>query len=164
MTRHRYRLNPLHKDQSLHAPLPPDFLIRGPRPDDTGELAALMLDAYQGSVDDDGETIEDALKEVESYFAKKSGKLLLDFSYVCLIDGEIQSAVLLSLWQKTPLLAYVMTRSDWKGRGLAGRLLRLALAGLSNAGFRSAEAYVTEGNIPSERLLASLGFLRVADR
>ena len=34
-------------------------------------LAGLMLDSYRGTIDYDGETIEDAMREVESYFSRQ---------------------------------------------------------------------------------------------
>lgn len=43
---------------------------RHPTPEDTNELATLMLDAYEGTVDADGsETLDDARTEVSGYFA-----------------------------------------------------------------------------------------------
>jgi RimJ/RimL family protein N-acetyltransferase len=160
--RHHYRVNLPIRDAASRPAFPPDSLVRILRHDDAAELAALMLDAYRGSVDDDGETLADALNEVESYFTGKSGAPLLEHSHVCLIDGEIQSAVLISLWQNTPLVAYLMTRAAWKGKGLVQRLLVRSLHSLGDAAFGSAEAFVTEGNIPSERLLASVGFVGAA--
>ena len=41
-----------------------------------------MLDAYRGTIDDEGETLEDALAEVDRTFAGEYGEFLGAFSRV----------------------------------------------------------------------------------
>jgi L-amino acid N-acyltransferase YncA len=54
-----------------------------------------------------------------------------------------------------------MTRSSFKGKGLGKTIVHMALQRVRGAGYDGAVAFVTEGNIPSERLLVGLGFRRV---
>jgi GNAT superfamily N-acetyltransferase len=119
--------------------------VRQPHPDDLEALAELMLSAYRGTIDDDGETLEDAIREVRSFF---DGAPLLEASLVAEDRAGLRSACLVSRYDGSPLVAYVMTRPGSKGRGHAGRLLRVLAA-------------ITDGNTPSERLFRRLGFTRI---
>jgi RimJ/RimL family protein N-acetyltransferase len=141
-----------------HEARPPDDGTRHATPDDHEPLAQLMLDAYDGTIDYDGETIVEARDEVRRYL---DGAPLLDCSWVRIEDGEPVSAVLVG-WstRDCPIVSYVMTTPAWKGQGLAADLLARALASLSGLGHQDVVAWVTEGNTPSERLLARAGFGR----
>ena len=133
--------------------------IRAPAPDDADGLAQLMLDAYLGTIDYDGENLEDARTEIDEYF---SSDPMLDCSQVVEIDGELAAATLVSIWEEgAPLVAYVMTRSVRKGQGLARVVLVSALDCLARTAKRQVHAFITEGNTASERLFASLGAVRV---
>jgi GNAT superfamily N-acetyltransferase len=136
--------------------------MRRPAPADRETLAALMIDAYRGTIDDGGETLEDARAEVDSYFAGRSGAPLLDASRLIEVGGAPAAACLVSLWRDTPLVAYVMTAAAWKGRGLARALLDDSFAALRAAGYTEVRAAITKGNTPSERLLGGAGFARFA--
>lgn len=128
--------------------------------DDLHALAALMLDAYVGTIDYDDEGYEDAVVEVEGYLA---GTPLLDYSFAIAIDGELASAVLVRLEEGQPFISYVMTRATHKGEGLARLLTNRALATLMDAGHEGVVLYITEGNLPSEALFRSLGAKPVPD-
>ena len=137
----------------------PDDHTRHPVADDHEPLARLMLTAYDGTIDYDGETIVDARDEVRRYF---DGNPLLDCSWLRLEDAEPVSAVLVG-WstRDCPIVSYVMTAPSRKAQGLAADLLARALASLASHGHADVVAWVTEGNTPSERLLARAGFRRV---
>lgn len=138
--------------------------FRSPTAEDLDELAALMLDAYRGTVDADGdETLEVARDEVRGYFEGRSGAPHLEHSRVAVDDGRIVSAVLVSEFEGTPLIAYVLTAADQKGRGLAGALTRLAMRSLADAGRDRVHLWVTAGNAPAERIYERLGFTEVED-
>lgn len=128
--------------------------IRAPSLADADGLAQLMLDAYNGTIDYDGESIEDARIEIEEFF---SSEPILECSRVVDTGGELAAATLVSLWDGTPLVAYVMTRSSSKGRGLAREVLVAAIDCLARTSNPQVQAFITEGNTPSERLFASLG-------
>ena len=142
-------------------PLDPKFLMKCVSISDADDLAAMMLDAYRGTIDYQGEDIEDARQEILGYFCGKSGGTdLRELSRVISQDDRPISACLSakSDQRKYPLVAYSMTRNSYKGMGLARYLLATVLHELKSAGHLGVMAVITEGNIPSERLFGSAGF------
>ena len=135
----------------------PDSAYDRPTKDDHESLASLMLDAYTGTIDYDGETIDDAHQEVGSYF---SGKPLLECSNLYFERGILVSACLVAIYNdsRTPIVSYVMTRARDKRTGLARRLLEASICDLGRAGYKQVGAWITDGNEPSERLHRSLQF------
>ncbi len=132
-------------------------VTRPPEPGDAEALAQLMLDAYLGTIDYDGENIEDARAEVDEFF---SSEPLLACSRVIEIEGVLAAACLLSTWEGSPLVAYVMTGSSSKRHGLARAVLLDSMDCL-RVTQREAFAFITEGNTASERLFMGLGAVRV---
>ena len=132
--------------------------FRNPTPDDLPNLAELMLSAYEGTIDYGGETLDETVDEVRSYFEGRSGEPLLDCSFVALdLDAPV-SACLISLWEGGPLLAYTYTGKLWKGQGLATGLVQLSINALHARGQQSLALWVTVGNAPAEHVYARLGF------
>ncbi len=123
------------------------------------QLGSLMMDAYAGTVDYEGETEEQAVEEVDDYLA---GAAYLPVSYVMDDGGAIQSACLVSCPVGIPLIGYVMTRAEQKNRGLAAALLDASIHAIWAAGHEEARAFITEGNLPSERIFTRAGFEVIA--
>jgi RimJ/RimL family protein N-acetyltransferase len=123
-----------------------------------------MLDAYAGTIDDDGETLADARKEIDSYLAGSAGKPLLSASGLLFVSNTLASACLASYWDQegSPLIAYLMTGASWKNRGFARLLLREVLHSLIDRGYTQVRAFITDGNLPSEKIFRREGFARVA--
>jgi RimJ/RimL family protein N-acetyltransferase len=139
--------------------------LRGLQPGDVPALAELMLDAYRGTIDDEGETLEDALNEVKAFLAgERGGKPYPDLSILCFAGDRLVSACLVGEWQsrRQPIIAYLLTLPTWKRRGLARLALMSALQALKEQGYTQVRAVITRGNVPSEQLFTSLGFTRVA--
>jgi RimJ/RimL family protein N-acetyltransferase len=147
---------------------PPDGLglslsVREPTPNDREPLAALMLEAYRGTIDFDGdETLEIALNEVDSFFAGRSGPPLVEHSRIALDGDAIVSVSLISLYEGLPLVAYTYTDPAWKGRGAGTALLRASMASVCAGGFDQIGLFVTPGNQPAESIYERLGFVDVA--
>lgn len=118
-----------------------------------------MLDAYVGTIDYEGEDFDDALEEVRSFLTNARSRL--DRSFVVEDDGEIVSAVLVSVGEDGPFIGYVMTLPSHKGRGLARHVLHHALSHLAADGYARVVAYITDGNVASEGLFHSIGAVRV---
>ena len=132
----------------------PDVEVRQLAPTDRDALARLMLDAYIGTIDYEGETLEGAVDEVDSWLEDSP---LLDQSYGAIIDGQIVSAVLVMVVDDAPFIASVMTDPAHKGSRLARVVIEAAMTSMKRAGFSHVAFYITRGNTPSERLFAAIG-------
>lgn len=142
----------------------PQLFMRPAHPADIKALAELMLEAYRGTIDYDGETIEDCISEVQAYLAgQRGGQPLLAESRLYFDGDTLVSACLVGEWddRRQPIVAYVMTRPEWKGRGLAKQVIKAALTALIEKGYTAVRAVITAGNTPSERVFSGLGFQRV---
>ncbi len=127
----------------------------------TGDLIALsqlMLDAYRGTIDDEGETLEDAISEVQRTFASEYGTFLEDCSFLIERDGQALSATLVTLWHEAPLVAFVMTHPSAKNNGLGAFLLKKSINALLARGYRELYLGVTKGNLPAQHLYEKLSF------
>lgn len=134
------------------------------QPPDAGGLADLMIEAYRGTIDYDGETVDEAAQEIEAFLAgERGGPPIHNASRLAFAGPQLVGACLAVDWSErhSPLIAYVMTRAGWKGRGVGKRLLDASLQQLQALGYREARAVITVGNTPSERLFAGCGFLPV---
>jgi CHAD domain-containing protein/GNAT superfamily N-acetyltransferase len=113
-----------------------------------------MLDAYRGTIDSEDEILDDAVDEIDGWLADSP---MLEHSLGIEMDGRLVSAVLVSLIDDAPFIGYVITDPAFKGRGLGKASVASALASMAAAGHDRAVLYITEGNVPSERLFATVG-------
>jgi GNAT superfamily N-acetyltransferase len=142
---------------------PTDIACRTAEPSDQEALAALMLDAYRGTIDYEDESLDDALREIGDTFSGSYGRFMSDCSLV--FDGEagLSSACLVTLLNEgkpdeTPLLAFTMTRKRDQRRGLSSALILRSVATLSGLGYSRLSLGVTVDNTPARRLYEKLGF------
>jgi ribosomal protein S18 acetylase RimI-like enzyme len=143
---------------TLVRPLP---AVRAPIAADRDALARVMLDAYRGTIDYEGETIVEAWAEVDAWLA--SPEPLLDLSLVALEAGGIVGAALLSRVDGMPFVAYLYTDPAWKRRGIAEGLARTVMTSLAAAGEDRIHLWVTAGNTTAERIYERLGFVDVPE-
>ncbi len=149
---------------SLSSPLPgPSIDCRAVSNADAPALADLMLDAYRGTVDYNGETLEDARSEIDRTMAGAYGRFLPDCSFVAASAGDLQSACLITLLNEgspdvVPLLAFSMTRPSAQRRGLASALILQSARALAAAGHTRLSLVVTAANLPARRTYDKLGF------
>lgn len=155
--KHRYAID---LAASLSTKRPTNAYLRPLAPDDREALSHLMLDAYIGTIDYEGETIVEAREAVDDWLADSP---LLAHSFGATIDGRLVSAVLLMTVDDAPFIAIVMTASDHKDSGLASAVVASAIESLRTAHRDTVTLYITEGNAPSERLFASFGATAVPD-
>ncbi len=139
-------------------PVPSPLTIRPVREDDREGLAVLMLEAYRGTVDDEGEDLGGAREEVRRTFDGQYGRFLPGSSVVTEDERGLVGATLVTMWEGLPLVAFTMTRPDMKGRGVATALMTRSLDLLRDAGHDSVQLVVTEGNDSAIRLYERLGF------
>ncbi len=135
-------------------------LVRGDISLKLEAMAALMIGAYEGTIDYDGESLKDAVTEVQSYLEVGELQPLLECSWLFFLNGTLASACLVSqrAGGQTPLIAYIMTGGEWKNQGLAKIVLAASLECLGDTGFSQVTAFITDGNEPSERLFEGYGF------
>jgi len=125
-------------------------------------LAELLIAAYAGTVDDGGETSEEALAEIDRTLADAYGPFLAPCSFVVERDGTLLAPSLITRWQEAPLVAFVMVAPHAQRQGLAEQTLRCSMAALWEQGETTLTLFVTDGNTPAQRLYARMGF-RPAD-
>lgn len=135
-------------------------LVRGDISFNLETMANLMISAYEGTVDYDDESLQDALAEVQSYLEVGEVQPLLACSWLFFLSGTLASACLVSqrAGGQNPLIANIMTGGVWKNQGLAKIVLAASLDSLGNAGFSQVVAFIAEGNGHSERLFRGFGF------
>ena len=79
------------------------------------------------------------------------------------MDDTVVSASLCSgSWAQEVWIAYVVTGPAWKGHGLATVAVAESVRRIRARTGVEILAAVTDGNTPSERMLTSIGFDRVA--
>lgn len=130
------------------------------RTTDAPELSLLLYAAFRGTVDDEGDTLEDARREIEKTFSGVYGRFLSDGSFVVEAGGALASACLVSWYEATdsPLVVFAMTRPESKRRGMARTLLQTSMNALLDAGHERLTLIVTRDNEPAIRLYSGLGF------
>ena len=121
----------------------------------------MLLAAYRGTVDDEGETESDAIGEVERTLEGYYGPFLPEASFVGENGGQIVGACLVSLFEDRPCLLYVVVHPDVQRRGLGGALITASGNALVVAEHRELDLFVTEANEPAVTLYRKLGFEQV---
>lgn len=161
--RHQYFLDLAGFDPRHSEAAAPGLDLSAPQAPDTDALAELMLEAYRGTIDYEGETMVESIAEVQGWWdAARAGPPLADVSRLAFAGPRLVSACLVSDFQERqfPLIAYVMTHPEWKRRGAAKLVLGAVLEALQMEGYCEIRTVITEGNTASERLFDGMGFHR----
>jgi ribosomal protein S18 acetylase RimI-like enzyme len=127
---------------------------------DAHDLAILLYSAFRGTIDDEGEAFEGAVREIEKTLAGDYGQLLTDCSFVIAQGEFLVSACLISWYKPTdsPFVVFTMTRPEFKEKGMARFLLKRSINALMDQGYSQLTLIVTRGNEPAQNLYESLGF------
>lgn len=142
----------------LHFPMSLDFDCKHVDLTHAKSLALLMDSAYRGTIDYEGETLEQCLAEMHDTINGKYGPFIQEASFVLYHENKSVAAVLVTEWKGYPLVAHTMTDSRFQGKGLAKFLLGRSVSALSNTKWKELFLVVTEGNIAAEKLYLSVGF------
>jgi RimJ/RimL family protein N-acetyltransferase len=156
MKRHQYHLN-LNDLRQPTVKLEAGLSVRNPGQHDIEALAPLVLNAYRGTLDDEGEDLDDARAFVVSSMSEEP---ILAASWLAFSGDEPVSAILIRRWKQHPLVTFIVTHPDHRRRKLALALAERAMSSLLDMREARVVAFITEGNTASERLFARLGFER----
>ena len=126
-------------------------------------LGELMLAAYRGTVDDEGETLEDAVAEVGQLLDGSHGPFLFDASFVAEDEDGPIGCSLVAIWESVPLLCYLVVHPRAQRRGVGTQLIAMTGNALAAAGHPELDLFVTQANEPAVGLYRKLGF-RVVER
>ena len=134
--------------------------IRNISNEDAHLLGSLMLDAYKDTIDYEGESLEDAVSEVQATLNGKYGPFLEKSSFLAEKDGKAISLSIVTRFGevKNPLLAFSMTHPEYKNQGFASYLLKRTINALLDDDFNELYLVVTEGNKPALHLFKKMGF------
>ena len=155
-TRSEYRLTPLPAVSAAATP-PRRAIVRVPEHSDRAQLATAILDAYRGTIDDEGEDLPAARGAVDDWLSR----LEQPHSVVLKEDGQILAVSFVVDVAGRKYIDPVATVSRRKRDGLGRAAVEFSLRSLYAHGVHEVGAVITDGNIASEQLFADLGFVRV---
>ena len=156
MIKDRVRMNlVLEKQKVIHKEN-----IRNISNKDTHILGSLMLNAYRGTIDYDGESLDDAISEVQATLEGKYGPFLEKCSFLIEEDKKAISASIITWFDevKKPFLAFLMTHPKYKNQGHGTYLLKRSINVLLDDGYKELYLVVTNGNRPAQHLFKKMGF------
>lgn len=161
MTRRRseHRLARASDAAALDGSTPPTTMLRPVRVTDRDALATTVLDAYRGTVDDEGEGDDEARAAIDEWFAR------IEWSHSFVIEQDEQLVALCFVIRLggRHYIDPIATIASAKRQGYGRSAALAALRSLAAAGVQEVGAVITDGNVPSERLFTALGFVRVGD-
>ncbi len=129
---------------------------RHPVDADRDALAALLLDGYRSTIDDEGEDLDDAYIAIDQYLDRIERR----HSFVVFEQDIVVAFSFVVVVNEIHYIDPVVVAPARKQRGLARSTVQLCLASLAAVGVAEVGATITDGNIASERLFAGLGFGR----
>jgi len=154
-TRSEYRLATIDPAALPAAATP----LRPPTPADRAAIAHLLLDAYRGTVDDEGETLDDALEAADLWLHLA----IAPHSVVLEEDGRLRALSFVVVVDDRMFIDPIVVAASATRRGLGASMVAASLRSLHTSGITEVGATITDGNVPSERLFAALGFTRVGE-
>ena len=160
LSRSRYRLA---AHTTAARVLPAGLQVRTVEDGDDAALGRLMDRAYAGTIDEQLGGNSDGAVEVASW---RDEPALAEVS-VAVVDADdtlVAASLCSGDWDREVWIAYVITEPAWKGRGLATVAVDESVRRIRARADVEVLAAVTDGNTPSERMLASIGFERVGVR
>jgi GNAT superfamily N-acetyltransferase len=145
-------IGPQHLDEK--------FFARNITHSDYQSLGNLMLEAYRGTVDYDGESLEDSIGEMKGTLEGQYGSFIEPASYLIKVNGMSCAAAIFTTneKEKLPLLTFAMTHPAFKNKGMSKYLIRKGLNALLDLGYRDCFLVVTEGNQPAQSMYEKMGF------
>lgn len=127
---------------------------------DAKALGDLLFYAYRGTVDDQGETIDDALIEAKNTLDGFYGLVIWPASFVIERNGELLAGLVVTAWPRENdyLLAFSVTRPEYREQGFATELIRLSQKELFRMEGRKLALFVNERNYKAISIYRKCGF------
>lgn len=135
----------------------PDLDVRPAADFPIVDLATLLLAAYRGTIDDEGEDLDDAIAAIEHYL-----DLARTDRAAVLVDrtGPIALCFVVTVGG-TEYIDPIVVAPDRKRERIGLALVSWMLHRLRSDDVEEVGATITDGNVASERLFGGLGFRRV---
>jgi len=115
-----------------------------------------MLDAYKGTIDDEGESVDDALEAVDQYLSR----MVHEHSFVVTEEDRVVAMVFVVVVDGVFYVDPIAVAADRKRSRVGRDAARILLNSLALEGVTEVGATVTDGNVASEHLFLGLGFTR----
>lgn len=128
---------------------------------DIKKVATTMLEAYKGTVDQQEETLEEAIREVEKITNDGYGPFIAEASYWIELNNEAAAVICINLWNGRPLITEIYTGKNYHRQGLARTLILASMNTLFHKGYSEIELNVTLENTKALHLYNSLGFTKI---
>ncbi|MGI0149211.1 MAG: GNAT family N-acetyltransferase [Thermoplasmata archaeon] len=147
---------------------PPAFPLAHPEALDVDDVAAFLMRAYEGHMEQQFGMHVGSVEEWDDYVTSiwkgETGAYLPLGSWLTRDEGGIVGVALASHWMGSPLLAEIGVRKDRRGQGVARGLIVATMNALVDLGYDRLALYVTIGNDPATHLYESLGFRNAGAR
>ncbi|WP_166669576.1 GNAT family N-acetyltransferase [Paenisporosarcina antarctica] len=127
---------------------------------DITKVATTMLEAYEGTVDQQEETLEQAILEVEKIINNGYGAFISEASFWIEMNDESAAVICINLWSGTPLITEIYTGKKYLNQGMASLLIRSSMNTLYQMGYDVIELNVTVANVKAIDLYEKLGFVQ----
>lgn len=124
-------------------------------------FAKHFLEAFNGTIDDEGERLADWLIEITDTCDGKYGPIMEEHSFYMKEKEKIVASTVVALFRGIPLIIYVAVDPKYRGQGLAKKLLKKKLNSFCNSKHQEVFLVVTSGNLPAEMIYKKLGFKSV---
>lgn len=127
---------------------------------DITKVAATMLEAYQGTVDQQEETVQETIIEVEKILNDGYGPFISEASYWIEMNEEAAAVICINLWNEKPLITEIYTGKKFLHQGMASTLIKASMATLNRMGHDELALNVTVENLNALKLYEKLGFVQ----
>lgn len=127
---------------------------------DVTKVATTMLEAYEGTVDQQEETLEQAILEVKKIIKNGYGPFISEASFWIDMNDEAAAVICINLWNGTPLITEIYTGKQYLHQGMASLLIRTSMNTLYRMGYDEIVLNVTVANLKAIDLYEKLGFVR----
>ncbi|HSO57307.1 MAG TPA: GNAT family N-acetyltransferase [Paenisporosarcina sp.] len=125
---------------------------------DITKIAAAMFEAYEGTVDQQEETVEEAILEVGKIINDGYGPFIAEASYWIEVNDEAAAVICINLWDEKPLITEIYTGKKFLHQGMASTLISKSMDTLNHMGYDEIILNVTAENSNALHLYEKLGF------